>query len=68
MSTAGVSKLLAELGFGFSGGRAHQTETRAWLERELCFSEIERGRWAIGFHAKELLGARSELDPVAARA
>jgi hypothetical protein len=68
ISSAGVSKLLLELGFGFSGARAHQTETRAWLERELCFSEIERGRWALGFHAKELLGARSDLDAVAVRA
>jgi hypothetical protein len=67
MSTDDVSKLLKELGFGFSGGHAHQTETRAWLERELCFSEVERGRWALGFYAKELLGARSELAPVADR-
>lgn len=59
MSTADVSRLLADYGLMFSGGRAHRTETRAWLESELCFTEIERGHWALGFHAKDLSGTPS---------
>jgi hypothetical protein len=65
LSTVEVSELLGQHGFGFSGERAHRTETRAWLERTLCLSEIERGRWVLGFHARELLGARSEVSKVA---
>jgi hypothetical protein len=63
MSTLGVSEMLQWHGFEFSGERSHQAETRAWLESELCFHEVEHGRWALGFHAEELGAGRP--DPIA---
>jgi hypothetical protein len=55
MTTLQVSEMLRWHGCEFSGGRPHRTETRAWLEHELCFHEVARGRWALGFHAEDLI-------------
>lgn len=50
MTTRDVADALRQHGFGLEGGRRHETETRAWLVRELCFHELSRGRWALGYH------------------
>jgi hypothetical protein len=57
MTTAEVAAELRMRGFGFAAGRAHQTETRAWLARTPCFHEVRRGSWALGFHAAPLESA-----------
>jgi hypothetical protein len=54
MTTVEVSEMLQWHDCEFSGDRSHRTETRAWLEHELCFHEVSRGRWSLGFHADDL--------------
>lgn len=48
MTTAEVSSELRMHDFGFASGQSHHVQTRAWLVREPCFTEVERGRWVLG--------------------
>jgi hypothetical protein len=54
MSTAETSKLLREHGYRFSGTSSHRTQTRAWLQEQNCFFELQRGYWTLGYHAAAL--------------
>lgn len=58
MTTREVADELRRAGFGFDGGRKHDTATRAWLQREPCFHELSRGHWTLGYH-------EAPLDPTA---
>jgi hypothetical protein len=51
MRTRDVAQRLRTGGFSFSGGRSFHTETRAWLMREPCFTEVEYGWWTLGHQA-----------------
>ncbi len=58
MTTVEVAQELRRHGFSFRGGQRLETATRAWLIGEPCFFEVERGRWALGYHAAPLPAER----------
>jgi len=54
MSTVEVARELRLRGYTFGGEVRHETATRAWLVREPCFHEFQRGHWSLGYEAATL--------------
>jgi len=62
MTTKAIEEFLGLSGYRFESGRAHATQTRAWLKRTTPFHEVERGHWSLGFHAAELSLGEGQAD------
>jgi len=54
MSTVEVARELLHRGYSFRGEVRHDKATRAWLAREPCFHEFQRGHWSLGYEAAAL--------------
>ena len=51
--TGDVVDLLRAHDLRFASGGRYSIQTRAWLVQEPCFTEVERGHWALGDAARE---------------
>jgi hypothetical protein len=61
MSTVELAGELRRRGYSFRREVRHETATRAWLMREPCFDEFQRGQWSLGYQSAVLASPSAEL-------
>jgi hypothetical protein len=61
MSTVELAGELRRRGYSFRREVRHETATRAWLMREPCFEEFQRGQWSLGYQSAVLASPSAEL-------
>jgi hypothetical protein len=54
MTIREVANELHARGFRFKGEGRFEARTRAWLVGQICFHELSKGHWSLGYHAAEM--------------
>jgi hypothetical protein len=54
LTTVQVADQLLSNGYCYTPASEHRKRVRAWLTRESCFWEGQRGQWTLGYHLQPL--------------